>query len=464
MEKVVTSEIGAERFSALRAALPAGALVEDRDVVAGYEQDILGRFPGSATAVARPPGATAVADTVAACAAAGQPLVAQGGATGLVGGGVPRDGELVLSLRGLDWLGEVDTDANQLDVGAGVTLEAAQLAAREAGLELPIDHPARASATIGGMVATNAGGALALRHGTMRRRVAGLEVVLADGSTVRRMAGLLKDNAGYDLPSLLVGSEGTLGVITAVRLQLEPASPFRIAALFGVADLRAGLDLLRALRAAPGLEAADFFDADCMELVRAHHDLRDPLGSAHGIYVIAQCAATEDVTEQLAAAVEAAGDPEVAAASDTGGRQELWSYRESLNEAIRAVGVPHKLDVSLPLAAIPSFDAEVRRRLADRFPDAALYIYGHIGDGNLHVNVVGPDPADDGVDELVLRCTVEHGGTISAEHGIGRAKRRYLSLCRSAADIAAMTALKQALDPAGLLAPGRVLPDREEDR
>jgi FAD/FMN-containing dehydrogenase len=133
-----------------------------------------------------------------------------------------------------------------------------------------------------------------------------------------------------------------------------------------------------------------------------------------------------------------------------------------LNEAIRAVGVPHKLDIALPLAAIPPFDREIRRRLADRFPEARLYIYGHLGDGNLHVNVVGPDPADDGVDELVLRCTAEYGGTISAEHGIGRAKRRYLSLCRSAADIAAMTALKRALDPAGLLAPGRVLPDEDE--
>jgi FAD/FMN-containing dehydrogenase len=452
----------ADTLAALRRLLPAGTLVEDKDVIAAYEQDILGRFPGSAQAVARPTDTAGVAAVVGACAEVGQPLVPQGGATGLVGGAVPTDGELVLSLRGLDRVGEVDHDANQLDVGAGVTLEAAQAAARAAGLELPIDHPARASATIGGMVATNAGGALARRHGTMRRRVVGVEVVLADGAVVSRMAGLLKDNAGYDLPALLIGSEGTLGVITAVRLQLEPASSFRIAALFGVVDLRAGLDLLRTLRGVPGLEAADFFDADCMRLVRDHRELRDPLGREHGFYLIAQCAADEDVTEQLATAAEIAGDPDVVAASDSRGREELWAYRELLNEAIRAVGVPHKLDIALPLAAIPPFDREIRRRLADRFPEARLYIYGHLGDGNLHVNVVGPDPADDGVDELVLRCTAEYGGTISAEHGIGRAKRRYLSLCRSAADIAAMTALKRALDPAGLLAPGRVLPDEDE--
>ncbi len=444
----------------LREALPAELLVSDRDVLAGFEQDILGRFSGTALAVARPRDADDVAAAVSACAALGLPLVPQGGNTGLVGGGVPRDGELILSLRGLDRIGSVDTDANQVDVGAGATLEAVQQSAAAAGLQLPIDHPARASATIGGMVATNAGGALALRYGTMRRRVAGLEVVLADGGTVSRMAGLLKDNAGYDLLALLVGSEGTLGVITAARLQLEPAQPFKISALFGLADLREALTLLRVLRDVPGLEAADFFDASCMKLVREHKDLRDPLGVDCGIYVVAQCAAAEDVTADLAEAVDGLpAEPEVAAATDTLGRNELWAYRESLNEAIRGQGVPHKLDVGLPLAAIPDFDRAVRERLAGAYPEARLYIYGHIGDGNLHVNVVGPYPADDGVDELVLRCTAEHAGTISAEHGIGLAKRRYLSLCRSAADIEAMAALKRALDPGGLLAPGRVLPD-----
>ena len=459
--------MGAERDGdlsvGLREALPAGILVEDPDVIAGYAEDILGRFPGAAVAVARPRDAAEVVAVVSACAARGLPLVPQGGATGLVGGAVPRAGELVLSLRGVNRLGPVDADANQVSVGAGTTLEAVQQHAHAAGLRLPIDHPARASATIGGMVATDAGGALAVRHGTMRRRVVGLEVVLANGSIVTRMAGLLKDNAGYDLPALLVGSEGTLGVITAVRLQLEPTEPFAIAALFGVEDLRAGLDLLRVLRDVPGLEAADFFDADCMRLVRAHRQLRDPLGAERGIYVVAQCAAAEDVTESLAEAAEQIpDDPAVVAATDTRGREELWAYRELLNEAIRGQGVPHKLDVGLPLAAIPDFDRDVRERLAAAYPRGRLYMYGHIGDGNLHVNIVGPDPEDEGVDELVLRCTSEHGGTISAEHGVGRAKRRYLSLCRSPADIAAMTALKRALDPDGLLAPGRMLPDDGE--
>jgi FAD/FMN-containing dehydrogenase len=445
----------------LRDLLPAGTLVEDRDIVSGYEQDIVGRFPGAAVAVARPHDTEGVARIVAACARAGMPVVAQGGATGLVGGGVPRAGELVLSLRGLDWIGDVDRDANQFDVGAGTSLEAAQRAAAAAGLELPIDLPARASATIGGMVATNAGGAMALRHGTMRRRVAGLEAVLADGSVIRRMSGLLKDNAGYDLPQLLVGSEGTLGVITAVRLQLEPAQRHRLAALISVVDLRTALLLLRALRRVGGLEAADFLDRDCMRLVRAHRGLRDPIEADGAVYVIAQYAADVDMTEDLSTAIgDLAFEPEVVVATDTLGREGLWAYRELLNEAVRAEGVPHKFDIALPLAAIPEFDRSLRGLLAGRFSHARLYLYGHIGDGNLHVNIVGPDIDDARVDELVLRHCAEYGGTISAEHGIGRAKRPYLSLCRSAAEIAAMTALKRALDPEGILAPGRVLPGR----
>lgn len=443
----------------LRRRLHGLDLVADPDLLAGYEADITGRFSGRALALARPRDTEQVAAVVAACRETGVPLVAQGGNTGLVGGGVPGDGEVVLSLRGLDSIGAVDADSNQLDVGAGATLEAAQRAAAAAGLELPIDQPARATATIGGMVATNAGGALALRHGTMRRRVAGLEFVLADGSRVSRMAGLLKDTAGYDLPSLLIGSEGTLAVITAARLQLEPALGFRLAALFGLPDLRAALDLLRVLREVPGLEAADVFDAASMELVREQRRLRAPLGAEHGVHLIAQFAAAEDVTAELAGAVERlAPEPEVVAASDTAGRAELWAYREAINESIRATGIPHKLDVGLPIAALPDYDRAVRERIAAACPDARLYIYGHLGDGNLHVNLVGPDPGDDGVDELVLRCTAEFGGTISAEHGIGIAKRRYLSLCRSQEDIDAMRALKAALDPSGLLGPGRVLP------
>jgi FAD/FMN-containing dehydrogenase len=434
--------------------------VVDPDIRAGYETDITGRFSGTALAVVRPRTAGEVSEIVAACVRSGVPLVAQGGNTGLVGGGVPRDGELVVSLGALDHVGEVDVDACQVEAGAGATLEVVRAHAAAVGLELPIDFPARSSATIGGMVATNAGGALALRHGSMRARVVGLEAVLADAGLVRRMTGLVKDNAGYDLTQLLVGSEGTLGIVTAARLRLEPALPFRLAALFGVRDLERGLALLRALRAVPGLEAVDVFDAAGMELVRAHKRLRAPLGADHAWYVIAQCAARDDMTEALAAAVDALpGAPEVVAATDTTGRAELWEYREALNESIRATGVPHKLDVGLPISALPTVDRDLRTLLAGHHPDWQVYVYGHLGDGNLHVNVVGPAPDDERVDDVVLRLVGKLGGTISAEHGIGRAKRAWLHLCRSEADIAAMRAIKDALDPAGVMAPGRVLPD-----
>jgi len=443
----------------LRDRLPPGGLATDPDVCAGYELDATGRYRGRALAIARPRDAAQVADVVAACARHGQPLVVQGGNTGLVGAGVPRDGELVLSLRALADVGEVDRDALQVTVGAGATLERVQSAAAAAGLELPLDHGARAAATIGGGVATNAGGSFAMRHGSMRERVVGLEVVVPAFGVVSRMAGLVKDNAGYDLVGLMVGSEGTLGVVTAARLQLVPALPARLTALLGVEDLDAALGLLRTLRGVDGLEAVDVLDAASMALACEQLRARAPLEGSHGWYAIAQWAGRIDVTEQLAAALERdAPGIEVVAAVERADRARLWRHRESLNEAIRARGVPHKLDVGLPIARLPAFERELRRRLAARSDAVRLYLFGHLGDGNLHVNVLGPPPDDESVDDLVLACVVEHGGTISAEHGVGREKRRWLHACRSPADLAAMAAIKRALDPDGILGPGRVLP------
>jgi FAD/FMN-containing dehydrogenase len=441
----------------LRGRLPAGALATDRDLLAGFEVDITGRYRGIASALARPRTREEVATVLAACAAAGLPLVPQGGNTGLVGGGVPRDGELVLSLTGLDWVGEVEPATMQLSVGAGATLERAQEAACRAGLELPIDHGARGAATIGGSIATDAGGSLAVGHGTMRQRVAGLEAVLADGAAVCRMGGLLKDNAGYDLPSLLVGSEGTLGVITAARLQLEPGRPRRLAALFGLPGMEVALALLARLHQVAGLETADFFDPACMELVCARQGLEDPLGGGHGVYVLAQFAGEADVTEALAAALESLpAEPAVAIADGLAERERLWAYREPLNESIRELGVAHKMDVAVPVEALPEFERRVRE-LAAGVSGSSLYLFGHLGDGNVHVNLLGPAPDDEAADEAVLRLAASLGGTISAEHGVGIAKTRFLSLCRSEGEIAAMRALKTSLDPAGVLAPGRVL-------
>jgi FAD/FMN-containing dehydrogenase len=441
----------------LREQLPSGVLTTDPDLLAGHQVDLTRRFAGTAAALARPRDHEQVAAIVAACAAHGLPLVAQGGNTGMVGGGVPRDGELVLSLARLDALGEVDSAAGQIVAGAGVSLERVQEAARAAGFEFPLDFGARSAATVGGMIATDAGGALALAHGTMRRRVVGLEAVLADGSVVDRMGGLLKDNAGYDLPALLIGSEGTLGVVTAARLALEPAKPVRVAALFGVGSLAAGLELLAAIRRVPGLEAADFLDSACMELVAEERQVANPLGSEHPLYVLAQWAGDRDPLDQVAAAVAGLSpEPPVAVADSAADRERLWACRELINESIRECGVPHKLDVAVPIAALPEFGRRVGE-LVGAFAGASLYLYGHLGDGNAHVNVLGPDPEEESIDEEVLRLAAALGGSISAEHGVGVAKARYLSLCRSEGEIEAMRRLKRALDPQGILAPGRIL-------
>jgi FAD/FMN-containing dehydrogenase len=434
---------------------PAHVLTEP-DVTAPYERDLSGRFGGRAAAVVRPAGTDEVAAVLATCAEAGVAVVPQGGNTGLVGAQVPRGGEVVLSLARLTEIGPVDPVAGQVTVGAGVTPSALTAALRGSGLALGVDLGARDSATIGGMVATDAGGIQVLRHGTMRARVAGLEAVLPDGRVLRRLSGLAKDNAGYDLPALLVGSEGTLAVITAVRLALVPAPAHVVTALLGLGTLEDAVRVVSRLRARlPSLQAADFFLADGLELVCAHRGLAPPLPDAHAVYVLAECGDDEDPTEALAAALEGEDAVEgVAVADDSARRAALWTYREAQPDAIAAAGVPHKLDVSVPLPALPAFADELMGALRER---GRTIVYGHLGDGNLHVNVLGPPPEDESVDELVLRLVAAHGGSISAEHGVGVAKRRWLGLTRTPEEIAAMRAIKRALDPAGILNPGAVL-------
>jgi FAD/FMN-containing dehydrogenase len=404
----------------------------------------------------RPASAEEVAAVLAACADAGVGVVPQGGNTGLVGGQIPHGGEVVLSLARLTEIGPLDPVAAQITVGAGVTPAALATALRGSGLALGVDFAARDSATIGGLVATDAGGAQVLRHGTMRARVAGVEAVLSGGRVLRRLSGLVKDNAGYDLPQLLVGSEGTLAVITAVRLALVPAPARVVTALLGLGSLADAVALVARLRARlPSLQAADFFLADGLELVCAHRRIAPPLPGGHAVYVVLECGDDADPTEALAAALEdEAAVEDVAVADDTARRAALWTYREAHNEALNAAGVPHKLDVSVPLPAIAPFAAEVVEAVGAR---GRVILYGHLGDGNVHVNVLGPAPDDHAVDEAVLRLVAAHGGSISAEHGIGVAKRAWLGLTRTEEEIAAMRAIKAALDPAGVLNPGVVL-------
>jgi FAD/FMN-containing dehydrogenase len=443
----------------LGAAVGAGHVLTDPDLREAYERDITGRYGAPAGVVVRPGAVEEVAAVLRLCHEARTPVVPQGGNTGLVGGGVPRGGELVLSLKRLSALGEVDVVAGQVTAGAGVTLEALQRHARASRLEFGVDHGARSGASIGGMIATDAGGAQVLRHGTMRAQVTGLEAVLADGRVVSRLAGLLKDTAGYNLPQLLIGSEGTLGVVTAARLRLVPALPHAVTALVAVPGTEAAVQLMCDLRArASSLQAVEVFYGEGMRLVCEHRDLRPPFAEDHDVYVLAECAALEDPLEDLAGAIEDALVLDVAVADDSARRAALWDYRDLQNEAVAAAGVPHKLDVTVPLGALAGFERRVRDVIEQAAPGARTILWGHLGDGNFHVNVLGPEADDYRCDEAVLRLVAEVGGSISAEHGVGVAKRRWLGLTRSAAEIETMRELKRTLDPHGILNPGAVLP------
>jgi FAD/FMN-containing dehydrogenase len=320
-----------------------------------------------------------------------------------------------------------------------------------------LDFGARDSCTVGGVVACDAGGARALRHGTARAHVAGLEAVLADGSVVSRLAGLTKDNAGYDLPELLVGSEGTLAIITRVRWKLAPLLSARVAALIPLRTAKEASELLAALRAnAPSLESCDFFLDEGLELVLEHQQRESPIRDRSAFYVLAECAARSDPTEELAAALESAGIDDALIADDTASRRGLWTLREGHTDAINAAGVPHKLDVGVPLRELGRFIDEVPR-VVQRAGAARVILFGHLGDGNVHVNVLGVDPDDERADEAVLDLAIECGGTISAEHGVGVAKAAYLERARGPVEVAAMRAIKRALDPQNLLNPGAVL-------
>ena len=441
----------------LRAVVGDEHVLVDADLRAGYETDWTGRFTGTALAVVRPRTTQEVAEVLRACGAAGQTVVVQGGNTGLVGGGVPAGGEVVLSLTRLADLGAVDTAAAQVTVGAGVTLSALQQHARAAGLDFGVDLAARDSATVGGLVATNAGGIRVLRYGSMRAQVVGGEAVLADGSVLTRLGGLVKDNTGYDLVSLLCGSEGTLGVLTRLRLLLVPRERARTVALLALPDAATAVAALPALRAAlPDLAAAELFLHAGLELVRAHTGAPRPFAQEHAAYLVVECAGVQDPTDRLVEALLAVeGLSDATVASDAGGQRALWAYREQHTEAISAAGVPVKLDVSVPVSQL----AELIERLPGVVPTPArLVVFGHVNEGNLHVNVL--DAGDDAmaVTDAVLRLVAELGGSISSEHGVGRAKVGWLGLSRSPGELAAMRALKNALDPQGLLNPGVLLP------
>lgn len=445
-----------DRFlGACRRALGVAHVVTDPDLTASYVTDWTGRYRGSTPAVLRPGSTAEVAEVVALARRHAVALVPQGGNTGLVAGGVPLAGEVVVSLTRLRALSPVDPLAAQVTAGAGVTLTELAAHAAAAGLAFGVDLGSRASATVGGMVATNAGGLHVVRHGPMRAHVVGVEAVLGTGAVVSRLSGLVKDNTGYDLAQVLCGSEGTLGIVTAARLRLVPPPAQVAVALVAVDSVERAVALAASLRRdLADLRALELMTGTSLGIVAEHLGTSPPVAAGHGAYLLVEVGGPTDPLPALAGVVE--GHPGVAGsavATDRGDRSRLWRWREAHSEAGPARGVTHKLDVTLPAGEIAGFCHAVVERVTTARPGAEVLLFGHVGDGNVHVNVVGPPAGDDEVDDLVLGLVVARGGSISAEHGIGTLKRRWLARDRSPAEVGAMRAIKGALDPDGVLNP-----------
>ena len=422
------------------------------DAAAGFAVDWTGRFQGQAAAVVRPRDTAEVAAVLALCTDAGVPVVPQGGNTGLVGGGVPLHGEVVLSVARLRQLGPVDQEAFQVTAGAGVTLQ--QVADADPGLDLGIQIASRESATVGGAVATNAGGVRVLRYGAMRAQLRGIEAVLADGTIVSHLAGLTKDNTGYDYPSLLAGSEGTLAVVTAARLRLVPRIRDAVTVIIGLGGLDELFATARlAVREVPGLVSAEFFTATGLDILVRHAGLMPPLPAPARAYLLLE-ASGSGAFDDLAGVID---DREAVVAESAADRRRLWSYRERHPEAAGFLGVPIKLDVSVPAGQWVRLASEAAGVVAGADPGARVITFGHVADGNVHINIVPTVTADGRHEDAVFSFVASLGGSISAEHGIGALKAQWLELARTPAELSLFARIRAALDPTGTLNP-HVLP------
>ncbi len=410
----------------------------------------------------------AVARALAVCSRLGQPVAVQGGLTGLAGGASVQPGEVALSLARLDAIEDIDALGGSAVVQAGVTLERLQAAAAGHGWFFPLDLGARGSCQLGGNAATNAGGNRVLRHGSMRASVLGLEVALADGTLLDMLDRVVKNNAGYDLKQLFVGSEGTLGVVTRLALRLVPRPTAGCTALCALADLGAAAALLREARARlPELTAFELMWDDYLEASAAALGRARPFAGRHPLYALVEtlgadaAAGTAAVERFLADAIGSGGVADAVLAQSHGDAQRLWALREGVSELLPRMRPFAAFDVSVALPRMEGFVAAVRGELEGRWPQARHLFFGHLGDDNLHL-LSGPhaDTAQlEAVEDAVYRAVGAARGSISAEHGIGVVKKPFLHHSRDAAQLALMRTLKRSLDPRGILNPGRVVPD-----
>ena len=442
-----------------------------------------GGWPVAPGAIARPTSIEQVQAIVGLCAEHGVAIVPSGGRTGLTGAATATAGELVVSLERMTKILEVDVPGRLLRCEAGATVEAVQLAAAEVGLAYPVDFAAKGSAQIGGSIATNAGGVKVIRHGLTRERVAGLEVVLADGQRLSLGGKLVKNNTGYDLRQLFIGSEGTLGLIVEATVSLTQPPAGHVVALCSLRDDAAVLELFTRLRTqrALTLSAFECFDQGCIERVVAHRgvDQAGPLAELGPMQVLIEvevhAAELDDddgeefgpsfdtLVEQLADAQDEGLILDATIAQTEAQARDLWAWREDISESLHP-HTPHKADVAVPVTKVVEFVARWREAVAVALPEMPALCFGHVGDGNLHLNILRPEGME--LDRFLERChgfdptmyglVKEFGGSVSAEHGIGLLKRDYLDRTRSEAEIGAMRAIKAIFDPAGIMNPGKV--------
>jgi FAD/FMN-containing dehydrogenase len=466
-----------ETLDRLRRIVGAKGVIDDPRDMEPYLVEWRGFWRGPAALVLRPVSTQEVSDIVKVCAEAGIGIVPQGGNTGLSGGGIPfeHDRVVLLNLGRMNNVRKVDALNYTIEVEAGCVLAEVQRAADAADRLFPLSLAAEGSCQIGGNLSTNAGGTAVLRYGNARDLALGLEVVLPDGQVWNGLRSLRKDNTGYDLKDLFIGAEGTLGIITAAVLKLFPKPRDRRTALAALPNVDATIRLLDRARAATGDQVTTFeyMPRICIDLVLEHvAGAADPFSRAFGHYVLieltssAENAALGEALENLlAAAIEDGLIVDAVVAQSETQIKALWKLREALAEAQKHAGASIRHDVSVPVSRVPDFVREASRRVDAHLPGARIVGFGHIGDGNVHFNVMQPPGSDSAaflkrwseINDIVHRCVAEFSGSISAEHGIGRLKRDELPKYKSATELALMRRIKAALDPSGIMNPGKVI-------
>lgn len=468
MSALDNSALNPALVDALKEIVGASGFLEGADIDSRNYQDMMGARAIPPALLLRPASTQQVADILKACHGAGQAIAPQGGMTGLVSAAAPMAGEVALSFERMKQIVEIDPLTATMTVEAGVQLQTIQEQADAQGLLFPLDLGARGSCTIGGNLSTNAGGNRVIRYGMTRDLVLGVEAVLADGTIIHGLNKLRKNNTGYDLKQLFIGSEGTLGIITRAVLKLSPKPSSQVVAMCGVQDFTRVTDLLMLAQASLGanLSAFEVIWQNTYQLIDAHVPHASvPLPDNYKFYVLIESMGS-DADKDKNLFINLLGDADdrglvdevIIADSDTKIRN-LWTVRDAAAEIYPGVGYMHTYDVSLNVSDMGYFGEEVERRLRVKWPEAILGLFGHIGDGNVHIIVhVGPDTRNYHlqIDEIIYGLIRELHGAVSAEHGIGLMKKPFLPYSKSEAEIGLMKALKQTLDPKGILSPGRI--------